>query len=658
MIHPIKEYDYYINTTAQSFSDETKLSPIPTNAIINKVITGWGATWAEIKCKRHSIILLPHKSQIASKHIKHYTEDYTQDVTETIKIEKLKKYINARGSRYLKFLSTPEGLGKVIAALKECGIHPYQETFLLCDESHKITTDVKYRVNISSFADDFFLFTNKAMISATPFRPSHPKFDEQGFKMIKVNHARDIRKDITLLCVNNLGTAFKDYIGHYDGEMLFVFFNSLNGIETLISKNELKGKAHIYCSEDGVKDFSLKEGFKAFAKIDSTKLAKVNFLTSSFYNGLDIDGFAEMPDVLILTDLQYAEWSLVDPNTDVYQILGRFRQPFGSPEMRDRYRTATHIINNKNNAAVKLENNALSDIGYSYMGYKAIRDLQNTVINESAINLYEEAKQRLRPYSNLINTKGELDRFKLDNYLYECRLKQCYGHPIALPLAYEFSQLFNVLEEHKVYLPEDFVSMSKKMNRYSKENIMLCCKIILENRFQADEKLRLATMNEIETRFPLVVRAEKHLGMARIQELGYRKSAIEKALLAYDITSALNHHGLIDAIVRLFKVGASYSVADIKTRIQKVYDEFKIKKTAKATDIKTYFHVFPFTGHVALKKKEIKQLEEGSLTDAEVLVDNNGIKKKSVRMYKIMERKLNTMSLNSTREKPFVPPVD
>ncbi|MCX3266466.1 hypothetical protein [Pedobacter agri] len=635
------------------FSDEPMLNPIPANVIINKVITGWGATYAEIKAKRHSIILLPHKSQIANKHLKHYEEDFTQEVTEAVTVEKLKKYIKSHKSKYMKFLSTPEGLGKVIKALKDCDYDVFNQVFVLCDESHKVTTDVGYRVNISSFADNFFQFKNKAMISATPFRPSHPKLTEQGFQMIKVDHIRDIKKQIKLKCVNNLGAAFKEYIEQYDGEMLFVFFNSLNGIKALIDNNNLIEECNIYCSEDGVKDFKLKGVSNAYSKIDTTNLAKINFLTSSFYNGLDIEGFEQMPDVLLLTDLSVADHTMLDPNTDVYQILGRFRQPKDSKETKDRLRTATHILNNKRNAVVKLEDNALSALGYSYMGYKALNDLQQTVTNQVAIDIYEEGKKRLLPYANLLNTREELDPFKLDNYLYSWRLKQCYGHPIALPLAYEFSGLFDVQEEHKEYLPEEFETISKTMNRYSTTNIKWCCAQIISNHFVSDEDGRNNIRKELKARFPLIFEAEEKLSMVTIQELGYKKSAIERALLKYNIEHGLVHHGLVDAVGRLFKVGISYPTAEVKVKLQKVYDEFGIKKTAKSTDIETYFRIEPFTGHVELKKKELASLDD-STHDKSIFTDADGTKKRSVRMYRIMERKLKRSSINSTREQPYL----
>lgn len=651
MIHPFNNYDDVYLTSAKHFNLEDRVYPIRTNVILNKGLTGWGATYAEITCNRHSIILIPHKNQIASKYAKHHKKHYTQEVFEGINGDKLKTYIKARGSRHMKFLSTPEGLTKVVAALKECCIDVFNDVFLLCDESHKITTDIGFRVNISSFADYFFQFKNKAMISATPFRPSHPKFAEQGFKMIKVNHLRDIKKQIKLKCVNNLGAAFKEYLEQYDGEMLFVFFNSLNGIKALTDNNNLKEECNIYCSEDGVKDFKLKGMSNAYSKIDTTNLARINFLTSSFYNGLDIEGFKQLPDVLLLTDLSVADHTMLDPNTDVYQILGRFRQPVDSEETKDRIRTATHIVNNKRNAVVKLQDDALSAVGYSYMGYKALNDLQQTVTNQVAIEIYEEAKKRLLPYANLLNTREELDPFKLDNYLYNCRLKQCYGHPIALPLAYEFSGLFDVQEEHKEYLPEEFETMSKTMNRYSTTNIKWCYAQIITNQFVSDEDDRINIRKELKARFPLVFEAEEKLTLAKIQQLGFKKSAIEKALLKYNIEKGLIHHGLVDVICRLFMVGISYQVADVKCKIQKVYDEFGIKKTAVGKDIKTYFDVDEFFGHVNVKKKELKTLDD-SLDNKTTFTDAAGTKKRSVRMYRINERRLNPSNLNSTREQP------
>lgn len=47
MIKPIEEYDEIIESSANTMFDEPQLNPIPTNIILNKVRTGWGATYSE-----------------------------------------------------------------------------------------------------------------------------------------------------------------------------------------------------------------------------------------------------------------------------------------------------------------------------------------------------------------------------------------------------------------------------------------------------------------------------------------------------------------------------------------------------------------------------------------------------------------------------------
>jgi hypothetical protein len=43
-----------------------------------------------------------------------------------------------------------------------------------------------------------------------------------------------------------------------------------------------------------------------------------------------------------------------------------------------------------------------------------------------------------------------------------------------------------------------------------------------------------------------------------------------------------------------FEVGKSYTLADTKTTLASIYAELGLKKTAKATDLKTYFTIRGF----------------------------------------------------------------
>ena len=56
-------------------------------------------------------------------------------------------------------------------------------------------------------------------------------------------------------------------------------------------------------------------------------LAKYNFFTSRFYSAVDIE-LNVKPDILILTNLNNAVYTTVDPYTEAIQIQGRFRRMF------------------------------------------------------------------------------------------------------------------------------------------------------------------------------------------------------------------------------------------------------------------------------------------------------------------------------------------
>jgi hypothetical protein len=650
MIQPIDNYDDVIYTNAVSMMDEPQLFPIPTNMIINKGKTGWGATHCEIKAKRNSIILLPHISQIDSKFNQYQHSDNVVKVTESAKPIDLINHIKKSGNQIFKFLCTPEGLPKLISAIRYCGINPYTDYFLLVDEFHKLTKDISYRVNISIAMRDFFDFQNKAMISATPFRPSDPRF--QDFKFIKVVHQNNYKKPIHLVYTNNLTTAFKDYLAKYDGEMLFVFFSTLSGIHSLITSNQLEGLCNVYCSKDGTEDFKLKDFNNAYDSIDKDNLARINFLTSSFFNGLDISEFEEMPDILILTDIKYAEHTMIDPNTDTFQILGRFRPKDFRKDPRDRYRTATHIINTRHVTHIKLEEQAIKDFKLSEYRYNQILELQATLTDDFLkYDVCGEALKRVYPYSNLLNSEGDLDYFKYDNYLYEHRLKMCHGHELAPGLTYWYSNLFDVTEEKQLFLDEEFESMTRQIKRYSKENIKRACEAIDELK-QYDSPQALDVLNHWFTRFPLIERALKFLGYDAIEGMGYSSGKIQKALLALDIAEKRIHQGTIDIVYKHFAPNTSYPVALVKEKLKKIFAEYGIQGSVKATDITLYFTIREYTGHQRLTKTELKLLKPDQ-PDIDV-IEVEGAKAKSVRMYNLLERKHNAINLNTTRSAKFI----
>ena len=295
---------------------------IPTNTILNKVMTGCGATWLEIHSERHSIVIEPNVPVIIGKKAQH---PFLFAVYEGTTREDVKAYLAGEEDGYRKIITTPEGFDKkVLPAMYELGLEVYEEYFLLFDECEKPVQDVGYRGDIYLPVEDFFKFENKAMVPATPIVPSDPRFEVQGFEMIRIVPTYDYCKDLTVVVTNNTVCVLRKLLERYRkaGEKVCIFFNSTDTTLSLIQTLKLQGRCKVFCSEKSVRKLK-REGFTAVSD-NLTELAEVNFFTSRFYSAVDIK-LDYQPNVIVLTDVFHAPYSMIDPQTEVVQAIGRFR---------------------------------------------------------------------------------------------------------------------------------------------------------------------------------------------------------------------------------------------------------------------------------------------------------------------------------------------
>ena len=275
------------------------LPAIPTNTIFDKTITGCGATHSEIvNAARNSIIIEPNIPVIIGKKADH---PFLFAVYEGITKEDVKAYLAGEHDGYRKIITTPEGFDKkVLPAMRELEIPVYKDYFLLFDECEKAIQDVGYRGDIYLPVEDFFKFENKAMVSATPIIPSDPRFEENGFKVLKLVPTYDSRIDLTLCTTNNTVAVMRKLLKRLENETVFVFLNSTETILNLILALKLQGRSKVFCSEKSVRKLKQMNFTDASETLD--ELASVNFLTSRFYAAVDIK-LDYKPHVIILTDV-------------------------------------------------------------------------------------------------------------------------------------------------------------------------------------------------------------------------------------------------------------------------------------------------------------------------------------------------------------------
>ena len=133
------KYNYLIKqakkkkiTIAQHQRLSDVLTEIPTNVLLNKTITGCGATHSEIHAKRNSIIIEPNLPVIDGKCAKHPD---IFGVKEGVTKEEIVAYLKHKTDcGYHKILTTPESFPKVRSALYEAAERIYNDWFLLFDE--------------------------------------------------------------------------------------------------------------------------------------------------------------------------------------------------------------------------------------------------------------------------------------------------------------------------------------------------------------------------------------------------------------------------------------------------------------------------------------------------------------------------------------------
>ena len=380
---------------------------IPTNTILDKTLTGLGATHSEIHSKRNSIIIEPNVTVILGKL---NNNENLEAVYEKCTPYNIKKYLQM-DIPYKKILCTPESFHKIRKAAEELRINIYKEYFCLFDECEKVTQDIDYRRKIAQPIYDFFKFENKAFVSATPLPMTHKEFERQKFQKIKIKPEYDYKKDLELIVTNSYYKRLKKVLdGMKDSKCVCIFFNVTDGINEIIENLGITDYK-IFCSQKSV-DKLMKKGIsKAHSMIDYP-LAKYNFFTCRFYSGLDIVLRKCKPDIIMLTDFSSANWTMIDPFTEAIQIQGRFRKNKKNDNVT--YNSLTHI--STINPEMRIRSKEELDIRIhqfidDYNILKERHDKEIDYIRKEAI--FDDMKGL--KYQELIDEKGEINSFSIDN---------------------------------------------------------------------------------------------------------------------------------------------------------------------------------------------------------------------------------------------------
>lgn len=549
------------------------LPEIPTNTILYKKLTGLGATYGELKADRDSIIIEPNVPVIKGKckDPKH-AKDNLMGVYENVTVDSIVKHLQVCKKKHIKLLSTPESFSKIKAAFEEIDRDIYSTCYLLFDECHKIVKDVDYRENIILPFDDFFMFENKGLVSATPLDFTDPRFFKQKFQIMEVQPNFEYAQPLNLYHTNNVLQELKKRIGNIE-KPIFLFINSTETIYSIMDKLDILEKSTVFCAYNSVKNLKDKKFSQVYSDWDAAKMNKYNFLTSRFFNALDIE-LDFLPEVFIVTDVTMATQSIIDPFTDTIQIIGRFRNGIAS---------ASHITNTDYKFQVRSKAQLQFRINVFEENYKMLKAYYD---NATSDELKDAIKAILNnhPLTPLLNIDGTKNWFKIDNYLAENLVQGYYNSFDELVKNYKQCKSFKLNYESQAYKLSDTERLKRENKSLSikakRREIVEQLEILKED----ETSIAMEHKRELIRTDAFIVQAYNELGKVKIEELKYSQPKIREAMILKKYNENRKGTEFIEMVKNRFKAGQSYELSQINKIRDEIYsllDMPPIKKKPK-----------------------------------------------------------------------------
>lgn len=567
-------------------------SMIPTNCILNKTLTGLGATHSEIHSKRSSIIIEPNVPVILGKLDEN---ENLEAVYAKCTPYNLKKYLQM-DIQYKKIITTPESFKKIRKAAEELHISIYKSFFCLFDECEKVTQDIDYRRKIAQPIYDFFQFEHKAFVSATPLPMSHPEFERQGFQMIKVEPDFDYRKDLTLIVTNSYYRWLNIVLDHLkDSKHICIFFNVTDGIAELISNLGITDYK-VFCSQDSVNKL-LKLGMvNAYSQI-TYPLAKYNFFTCRFYSALDIHMGKYKPDIIMLTDLRTANWTMIDPFTEAIQIQGRFRRR-GQDDVT--YNSLTHISTVNPDLIPCSKEEISSKVDQFCANYKMLKEAHDAELDEFKKKAILEDMRGLK-YQDLIDERGEINPFSVDNLYNEERVRSYYQSAEALYQAYIDTGFFNVtfLNVSDCVGEDDMERLTSTKVQIDQRKIILQLIIRIEEWFLSgkinyEEKEQQLNFFKQHPEGNYILSAYEKIGKDAIVSAEYKRCLIDRKVREFDKAQAHKlrfSENVLRDIQREFPTGVYIPKKEIQQKLRIILQSNGVQFKVSQDTIRDYYEV-------------------------------------------------------------------
>ena len=557
----------------------TEVLPIiPTNTILYKKLTGLGATYGEIKANRNSVIIEPNKPVIIGKcNDPKHSNDNLFGVHDNIYVDNIIRYItrSQKQSKYIKILTTPESFLKVRDAFEEMDMDIRFDCFLLFDECHKIIKDSGFREYVSLPMDLFFECEHKALVSATPLEFTDPRFE--NFTMIDVIPTFDYVQNLHIITTNNVLATIKKVLEQQD--KCFIFCNYTDMIYELMRQLDILDKSAVFCSENSVDKLTGLKFNNVSAVWDESKTQQFNWLTSRFYNAVDIE-LDFKPNVILITDCYAADYTIFDPYTDVVQCVGRFRNGVSNICL---------VTNTNPRFNIRSKDELKGTISCLRDNYEQVKSFYTYATTNSAKDAYKTLLE-CSPYKDMLDKYGRTSFYKIDNHINFQFVKGFYNNSGYLVEQFALSGMFYITADGESYAIGDeqllIINTSALITEKRKAIVQQ-----LELIYPCQTEMDYQMLRRLERADKFIVDAYLKIGKSKIERLRYNTKKIKEAMILVDYNEKVRGNEVQKLIANSFNEGQWYSASYIKSELLRIFElvGLKPKKAVTSNTITDFF---------------------------------------------------------------------
>lgn len=552
---------------------------LPTNSFINKGRCGIGGTHLELKTDRNSIIVVPTKGIITDK-INSTDENGNIEypnlfpVMGGVKPEDISTYLLGE-IPFKKIIVTPDSLRRISETAKDIGMLDklYSDYTLFLDEAHSIITE-SFRERMIKAFEMHFQYENRIIISATPYYFTDPRLKDLDYYRITFNEPLGkigiVNTKYIKSCVNAILTEEVKTKAN-----VHIFYNSVTEIAEAIELAELED-CYVHCSE---KEQNL-EKIGRFFKPQPIKgeYRKFNFYTTSHFEGWNLEDIA--PTIILVTDINNLHTKVGISNKGV-QAIGRQRAKKDRPETTPFriYHITNHRHMNTYKSLEEIQKQYLFEAEWETNSYN--KYLQ--ACKEYDIEPDKARKEHAEKYTSINTETGlaELCHTKIDQFINASACNEEFNHIDFIKKGWEKAGF-----ETKVLTYNQ--TFDKKIQRKTKKSVQEIFTdfetLDPKNQFIFHSDNDTDRFSVLKSAYPVLYEAYQELSNEEIESTNYNAKEIEKLLVLKTNKNA--EIKILKLLPLYFAVGQRYTKAQIKDKLQEIYNKAGFQKTATAEQLK------------------------------------------------------------------------